>query len=73
MSSNELANERIDRLEAALAHQDQAIEDLNGSLMRQSNDMADLRRLVERIEAQIASLSAHPALAADDEPPPPHY
>lgn len=73
MSDDKALIARLDALETSLAYQEQTIEDLNAALVGQEKEMAQLRRDVARMTEQLSSIGGHPALASNDEPPPPHY
>jgi SlyX protein len=63
---------RLDALETRIAHQDQAIEDLNQTITSQWKDIDRLKREVERLSDRVAN--AEQAIGPDqDEPPPPHW
>ncbi|MGV3650324.1 MAG: SlyX family protein [Devosia sp.] len=64
---------RIVALEMRLTHQDRAIEDLNEIVTRQWREMERLKRLVDRLEAEIAEAEAGRRDLPGKEPPPPHY
>jgi SlyX protein len=64
---------RIEKLEAALAHQEQAIEDLNESVLAQAAEIAALKRLVANLGERLREVADSPALSEQPEPPPPHY
>ena len=63
--------ERIDALEARIAHQDQTIEELNAVVTQQWATIEQLRRRLEAMEEQVRSggYIADPST----ERPPPHY
>lgn len=63
--------ERIDALEARIAHQDVTIEELNAVVTQQWTTIEQLRRRLDVIEEQVRSGSyiADPST----ERPPPHY
>jgi SlyX protein len=65
--------ERIEKLEIALAHQEQAIEDLNKTITSQWAEIASLKRLIGNLGQQVREIADNPALAEAPEPPPPHY
>ncbi|SFZ82885.1 SlyX protein [Devosia enhydra] len=64
---------RVLALEMRLTHQDRAIEDLNEIVTRQWREMERLKRLVDRLEAEIAEAEAGRRDLPGKEPPPPHY
>ena len=64
---------RIDALEARIAHQDQAIEDLNETITMQWKDIDRLKREVERLSDRVASAEQAIGPEAGDEQPPPHW
>ena len=64
---------RLDALEARIAHQDQAIEDLNETITTQWKDIDRLKREVERLSDRVANAEQAIAPDACDEPPPPHW
>lgn len=65
--------ERIEKLETALAYQEQAIEDLNKVITDQWAEIAQLKRLVGDLGLRLREISDNPALQEAPEPPPPHY
>ncbi len=66
----ELRN-RIEALETQAAHQERAVEDLNGVVAGQVSTIERLTRQVEWLKERVAQ--AESSTAAEDEPPPPHY
>jgi len=64
---------RIEKLETALAYHEQAIEDLNQTVLVQAREIEALKRLVGNVTERLRSIAEHPALAEAPEPPPPHY
>jgi SlyX protein len=64
---------RLDALEARIAHQDQAIEDLNETITMQWKDIDRLKREVERLSDRVANAEQAIGPDAGDEPPPPHW
>lgn len=69
---NDLSS-RMEKLETLLAYQEQTIEELNTALSEQANEIDALKRRLAKLGDELASVSAHPALSPEDEPPPPHY
>ncbi len=65
--------ERLEKLEAIVAYQEQAIEDLNKTVTQQWAEIAQLKRLLGNIGDRVREIADNPALAEAPEPPPPHY
>jgi SlyX protein len=65
--------ERLEKLEATIAYQEQAIEDLNKMVLAQAAEIAQLKRLVGNLGERLREIADNPALAEPPEPPPPHY
>jgi len=63
---------RIDDLEARLAYQDQAIEDLNATITEQWKQIETLTRHLAELRDRMSEALADPGPQAP-EPPPPHY
>lgn len=72
MTETKNLTDRIEALEIRAAHQDRTIEDLNDVIADQWREIEKLRRLIARIDDQIAAVE-HLARNGDKEPPPPHY
>ena len=62
---------RIDALEAHIAHQDQAIEDLNEIVLAQREALDRLTRRLDKMHARVDDLEE--AAPAPENRPPPHY
>ena len=65
--------ERIEKLETAVAYQEQAIEDLSRAVTAQWAEIAELKRLIGNLGERMREIADNPALAEPSEPPPPHY
>jgi len=65
--------ERIEKLETAVAYQEQAIEDLSRAITAQWAEIAELKRLIGNLGERMREIADNPALAERPEPPPPHY
>ena len=65
--------ERLEKLETTIAYQDQAIEDLNKTVLAQAAELTLLKRLVGNLGERVREIAENPALAEPPEPPPPHY
>lgn len=64
---------RLEKLETTIAYQEQAIEDLNKTVLAQAAEIAQLKRLVGNLGERVREIADNPALAEPPEPPPPHY
>jgi len=64
---------RLEKLETTIAYQEQAIEDLNKTVLAQAAEIAQLKRLVGNLGERLREIADNPALAEPPEPPPPHY
>lgn len=73
MSDSKALSDRIDRLEMHVAHQDQAIEDLNETIQAQSAEIERLGRSLKALILRLQALEERPQGPAPVEPPPPHY
>ncbi len=65
--------ERLEKLETTIAYQEQAIEDLNQTVLAQAEEIAALKRLIGNLGERVREIADNPALAEAPEPPPPHY
>jgi len=64
---------RLEKLETTIAYQDETIEELNKAVTDLWQQLEAMRRDLSKLTDQLRAVEAHPALAAQDEPPPPHY
>ena len=64
---------RLEKLETTIAYQEQAIEDLNKTVLAQAAEIAQLKRLVGNLGERLREIADNPVLAEGPEPPPPHY
>lgn len=64
---------RIEKLETTVAYQEQVIDDLNATVTSQWQEIDLLKRQLSKLSEQVREVEANPALASQDEPPPPHY
>jgi len=64
---------RLIELESRLAFQEHTLQELNGVVARQQQEILALRRELETLRTQLRAMA--PALVANraEEPPPPHY
>ena len=65
--------DRIERLEAALAHQEATVEDLNRMIVDQWKRIDDLTRHVRDLTEQVLEFDQQSAGRRPADPPPPHY
>jgi SlyX protein len=65
--------ERLEKLETTIAYQEQAIEDLNKTVLAQATEIAQLKRMVGNMGERLREIADNPVLAEPPEPPPPHY
>jgi uncharacterized coiled-coil protein SlyX len=66
-------DDRIQRLEEAVAFQDDSIERLNRDMDEQKLAFHKLLERLEMLEAQVAGAQAPAVIAPKDDVPPPHY
>ncbi|WP_432736680.1 SlyX family protein [Maridesulfovibrio sp. FT414] len=74
MESKYSNEERIERLETALALQDQTIEELNRFIIAQQKQINDIEKKIKLMAARMKDLKEAVAHATPvDDAPPPHY
>lgn len=66
-----MSEDRITGLEERVAYQEQAIEDLNATIMTLWQEIDGLKRQLARLGEQLADVAAD--VPRGPEPPPPHY
>lgn len=64
---------RLEKLETTIAYQEQAIEDLNKTVLSQAAEIAQLNRMVANLGQRVREIADNPLLAEGPESPPPHY
>ncbi|HOZ28922.1 MAG TPA: SlyX family protein [Hyphomonadaceae bacterium] len=64
---------RLDALEIRIAHQDEAIDDLNKMITDQWKEIDRLTREIVKLEDRLASAENSMGSDPGDEPPPPHW
>ena len=67
------AEARLEELEIRLSHQDQTIEELNETIVRQWDEIDALKRKLARLGERIEDVERNSGKPAGQEPPPPHY
>ena len=73
MSEEQNTTQRLDDLEAHIAHQDSTIDDLNQVILEQWNEIRALTEKLARLEAKIQTIEQATEADAAPEAPPPHY
>lgn len=66
-----MSEDRLEKVEMAVAYQEQAIEDLNKTVLAQARDIEALSRLVANLGERLREIADNPALAEPQDPPPP--
>jgi SlyX protein len=64
---------RITELEIRLTHQDESIESLSNTIIRQHDEIDTLKLRLEILEKRLKSVSESQVADQKDETPPPHY
>jgi SlyX protein len=64
---------RLIEIESRLAFQEHTLQELNGVVASQQQELLTLRRELEAVRAQLRALAPSPVARGTDEPPPPHY
>lgn len=65
--------ERLIEVETRLAFQDDALQALNGVVVRQQQEIELLRREIEALKAQLKAMAPSLVASRTEETPPPHY
>jgi SlyX protein len=65
--------QRITELEIRLTHQDESIESLSNTIIRQHDEIDTLKLRLEILEKRLKSVSESQVADQKDETPPPHY
>jgi SlyX protein len=73
MNTNIELTTRIEELEMKLMFQDELIEKLSQSLIRQQDDMRKLTRIVDKMNTAMQDMQTANVVDASMETPPPHY
>lgn len=71
MTETEILAQRIDALEAHIAHQDRTIEDLNAAITDQWKQIEELDYRLSRLADELREVES--GVSGEPEPPPPHY
>jgi SlyX protein len=64
---------RVEALEMQVAHQERALEDLNGMVAAQWAQIDSLTREVTRLAETVRQTASQAVVSPGNEPPPPHY
>lgn len=73
MSDDPSLSARVERLEAALAHSDRTVEDLNRMVVGQWKLIDELTLRVRALTEQMLELDERGSGSRPADPPPPHY
>ncbi|WP_333824073.1 SlyX family protein [Pinisolibacter sp.] len=73
MSDDEALTRRLETVEAALAHQERTIADLDRVVLDQWRRIEELSRQLSRLTDQMREAEGRLDAVAPPEPPPPHY
>ena len=65
--------QQIDDLQAKIAFQDDAIEEMTNTLVRQQKELYELRQMLIHLQSQMKALAPTQIGSAEEETPPPHY
>lgn len=65
------AGQRLDRIEANLAHLEHQVEQLNSVIISQGKELEQMKKLVQRHAATLETIELERVKAAN--PKPPHY
>lgn len=68
---SEEANQRLERVEASLAHLEHQVEQLNGVVIEQGRQLDQLKKLVQRQATTLESMELERVKATNSKPP--HY
>lgn len=68
---NDEAGQRLNRVEANLAHLEHQVEQLNGVIIAQGRELEQLRKLVQRQAATLETIELERIKTTN--PKPPHY
>ena len=73
MSEEQNTTQRLDDLEAHIAHQDSTIDDLNQVILEQWNEIKALSEKLARLYAKVQTIEQTAEANEPQDPPPPHY
>jgi SlyX protein len=73
MTDTAALHARVEALEMQVAHQERALEDLNGVVAAQWAQIDSLTREVTRLAETVRQTASQAAAPSGNEPPPPHY
>lgn len=65
--------QRITELEIRLMHQDEHIESLSNTIIRQHEEIDNLKLKLEILEKRLKTIGEAQVIDQKDETPPPHY
>ena len=73
MTDTDTLTLRLEAVEAALAHQERTIADLDRVVLDQWRRIEELSRVVSKLTDQMRETEGRLEAVAPPEPPPPHY
>ncbi|MGX5174504.1 SlyX family protein [Aliikangiella sp. IMCC44653] len=65
--------QRVEELETKVMFQDDLIEQLNDSIVRQLEDIKKLTKMIDNLNSQMEDIAQPNVIDANLETPPPHY
>ena len=65
--------QQIDELQARLAFQDDAIQEMTSTLVDQQKELYEIRQMLKHLQTQMKAITPSQVANADEETPPPHY
>jgi SlyX protein len=66
-------DQQITELECKIAFQDETIELLNQTVIKQQSMLEDLQIQLTKLKAQLVAINDSGQMVQQQEPPPPHY
>ena len=70
---SDITEQRLTELEIRLTHQDEHIESLSNTIIRQHDEIDALKLKIEILEKRIKAAAESQVADQKDETPPPHY
>ena len=73
MTSQTAMQDRVNAIEAYIAHQEKLIEELSEVTAKQWQEISALKDQLQRLTDKLRAFEGEMAVKRDDEPSPPHY